>query len=526
MVNFFRKFIINHHLFGFLNSTSIKLKSLLIIGATITIIQLISSIILTSNNYNNLKQSFTKRIELFAEFQAGALSTPMWDLNNEVVSSIVNTFKHDPAFNYAAVYDADHNPIIKIGTPQTNVMKITKPIVYSDKNQIIGELELYASLNDLDQKLWNSIVDGIINFIVLLAFILGIIYRVLLSIINPIQDITEIVTLIKDGQLENQILSLKRRDEIGAIANAVQSLQISTKEMNEYRKQREEEKEIRQKKLSAMIEEFSQHSSQAIHAVEQASKELDKTAEQMAATVKNVDRKTHNVANISERTSCNIQNVASATGGMNDSIKEISQQLTNSTKVVQEAVSQTGKAKEIADSLDIAMKHIGEIILFINDIAKQVNLLALNATVEAARAGSAGKGFAVVASEVKGLAHQTEEATVSIDEKITNIKEISSDVLSAMEAIKNSISHVNEYTTAVASAVEEQNIVTKDIFSNMKTAADGAKLINDDIEAIKELTSSADVSTLKVVEAARVLYDQADSINNIISKFTQEVRKI
>ena len=79
---------------------------------------------------------------------------------------------------------------------------------------------------------------------------------------------------------------------------------------------------------------------------------------------------------------------------------------------------------------------------------------------------------------------------------------VSGEVITAMTTIKESITNVNQYTNVVASAVEDQHIATKDIFQNMKTAADGAKEITVNISDIKLLTSSADNSTLNVLEAA------------------------
>jgi methyl-accepting chemotaxis protein len=166
------------------------------------------------------------------------------------------------------------------------------------------------------------------------------------------------------------------------------------------------------------------------------------------------------------------------------------------------------------------------VVLFIGSIAKQVNLLSLNATIESARAGEAGKGFAVVASEIKSLAHQTSDATKNIDKNIANIQVVSKQVITAMTTIKESITHVNQYTNIVALAVEDQHIVTKDIFQNMKTAAEGAKEMTSNISDIKLLTSSADSSTLNVLEAANILYDQAQLLNNTINKFIIEIRKL
>ena len=246
----------------------------------------------------------------------------------------------------------------------------------------------------------------------------------------------------------------------------------------------------------------------------------------MSKIIKDVDQRAYNVTNISERTSHNIEYVAGATGGITDSIEQISLQTSKSTNIVHNAVDQTEKAIITTDSLDEAMKQIGEVVLFIGRLAKQVNLLSLNATIESARAGEAGKGFAVVAAEIKNLAHQTSDATENIGYKIANIQEVSGEVISSITLIKDSITNVNQYTQIVALAVDKQHSVTKDIFLNMKTAADGAKEMNNNIADIKQLTSSADKSTLNVLEAAEILYKQADLLSKTINKFIQEIRKL
>jgi methyl-accepting chemotaxis protein len=359
-----------------------------------------------------------------------------------------------------------------------------------------------------------------------LILILGVIYRVFLGIITPIHRITDVVHLIQEGELENKISDISREDEIGSIANAVNSLQIYTKGINDYRKQREKEKEVRQNKIAKLIEAFYTDASNVIKSVEQSSQDLDKTAKEMSNTIKAVDKKTYNVTSISEQTSKNIENVASATGGITDSIEQISLQTSKSTNMVLEAVDKTEKAKVTGDVLDKATKKIGEVVLFIGRLAKQVNLLSLNATIESARAGEAGKGFAVVAAEIKNLAHQTSDATKSIDNKIINIQDVSNEVVGSMTVIKHSITNVNEYANIVAKAIEKQHSVTKDIFLNMKIAAEGAKEMNSNIADIKILTSGADKSTLDVLEAAEVLYAQADLLNKTINKFIQEIRKV
>ena len=507
---------------------SIKFRSHVIIATTVTLVQLISTIVIIIFNFNNLKDSYIQKTELLGSFQADALSEPLWEYDQHSIELILKSFEKSAAIAYVAIYDNDGKIIYSNGDALQvdKIITVTNPIIYHSNQKLLGTIQINASLTDLYNQLWINISIGIANFIIMQIFILGATYWVFRDTIDPIQRITKIVHLIKDGNLENDVPDSHRQDEIGAIANAVNSLQVYTKGINDYRQQRESEKENRQNKISTLIEEFYSNSSGVIKSVERSSQELDKTAKEMSKIIKDVDKKAYNVTSISERTSHNVENVAKATGGITDSIEQISLQTTKSTNIVHEAVNKTEQARITTDSLDEAMKQIGEIVLFIGRLAKQVNLLSLNATIESARAGEAGKGFAVVAAEIKNLAHQTSNATENIENKIVNIQEVSGEVINAMTIIKDSIANVDQYAKIVALAIEKQHSVTKDIFMNMKTAADGAKEMNGNIADIKLLTSNADKSTLNVLGAANILYEQADLLSKTINKFIEEIRKI
>lgn len=507
---------------------SIKFRSHVIIATTVTLVQLISTVILIVFNFNESKSSFVQRVDLFSEFQSEALSTPLWEYNDNAINTILKASKRYSAINYIAIYDEEGKLRYSEGKlpNSARVVAISKPIIYRPENKNLGTITVNASLFILYQQLWNNIFIGIANFIILQIFILGASYWLFRDIIDPIQRITGIVHLIKDGNLQNEVPDINRQDDIGAIANAVNALQTYTKGINDYRKQREQEKEERQNKISSLIEEFYANAAGVINSLEHSSGALDKTAKEMSKTIKDVDSNAYNLSQISERTSRNIQNVADATGGISDSIEQISQQTVKSTNIVHETVSKTKLAITTSDSLDDAMKQIGEVVLFIGRLAKQVNLLSLNATIESARAGESGKGFAVVAAEIKNLAHQTSDATESIDQKIANIQEVSKNAINSIGSIRDSIASVDQYTKIVASAVEKQHSVTKDIFQNMKTAAEGATDMNKNISGIKALTSNADQSTLKVLQAANVLYEQAILLSKTINKFIEEIRKI
>jgi len=90
----------------------------------------------------------------------------------------------------------------------------------------------------------------------------------------------------------------------------------------------------------------------------------------------------------------------------------------------------------------------------IGDITGQINLFALNATIESARAGDAGRGFAVVAAEVKNLANQAKQATDKIGQEVGILSSISVDVVAALDSIKGAIENVSQYVTSTAAAIE------------------------------------------------------------------------
>lgn len=166
-----------------------------------------------------------------------------------------------------------------------------------------------------------------------------------------------------------------------------------------------------------------------------------------------------------------IQSVAASSEEMSASIREISEAMSKSRDTAGAAVHQVGKADNQAQRLSAAAEAMGGIVEMIGSITGQINLLALNATIESARAGEAGRGFAVVASEVKNLATQAKQATDKITDEISALNNISGDVVRDLRQIRKAIEAVSEYVTTTAAAVEEQNVVTRDISSNMQRAA-------------------------------------------------------
>lgn len=175
----------------------------------------------------------------------------------------------------------------------------------------------------------------------------------------------------------------------------------------------------------------------------------------------------------------NLQMVATATHEIESSIAEIARNAANVAQASEKSRSASAESKAAIESLRISSTGVAKVAELIASIATQTSVLALNANIEAARAGAHGKGFAVVASEVRRLAEQTASATAEIQAKVTAI---GVDVATAMRAISLISSQTEELSGLshqMAAAAEEQHLATQEMAQNLERAAHRTSEIAD-----------------------------------------------
>ena len=164
-----------------------------------------------------------------------------------------------------------------------------------------------------------------------------------------------------------------------------------------------------------------------------------------------------------------------ATEELSASVDEIGKRVRESNRIAEAAVLQAEQTDGRIGKLSRAAQQIGDVVKLITAIAEQTNLLALNATIEAARAGEAGRGFAVVASEVKSLASQTARATDEISSHISGMQGATQESVAAIKEIGGTIGQISEIASSIATAVEQQGSATQEIARSVQSVAQGTR---------------------------------------------------
>lgn len=363
------------------------------------------------------------------------------------------------------------------------------------------------------------------------GIILGIIVGFLIGqfgIAKPIVLLKGVMEAFARNDLSADVPGKERRDEVGDMARTVQVFKNNAIEIERLRADQEaaEKRAAAQRKaeLNKLADAFEAAVGQIIETVSSASTELESSAGTLTATAVSSQERTTMVASASEEASTNVQSVASATEELASSVNEISRQVQESARIATEAVEQARKTNDRVGELENAASKIGSVVQLINNIAEQTNLLALNATIEAARAGEAGRGFAVVASEVKALAEQTAKATGDISQQITGMQAVTHESVAAIKEIGGTVERISEISAAIASAVEEQGAATQEISRNVQQAAQGAQLVSSNIVEVQHGANETGSASSQVLSAAKSLSRDSNRLKLEVDKFMNTVR--
>jgi methyl-accepting chemotaxis protein len=349
------------------------------------------------------------------------------------------------------------------------------------------------------------------------------------GISTPVGGLTDVMGVMAGGDYSREVKYQEREDELGEMARAVEVFKkngLEVRRLESEQKARElKEAEERQKVRLQLANDFEASVGQVVNAVSAAAEELQVTAQSMSALSEETSSQAGTVAAAAEQSSVNLGAVAAATEELSGSIHEINRQVKLSSEIASKAVSRGEAANETMGELTRNMARIGEVVELIKSVADQTNLLALNATIEAARAGEAGKGFAVVADEVKNLASQTTRATEEIREQIAAIQRDTQQAATGIAEIARVIHENDEVVTSIAGAMEEQGVTTREISRNVEQAATGTREVSHNVNSLNAAAEETGSASGQVLSAARDLSRHAGILSKEMQSFLQKVRQ-
>ncbi|TFY91794.1 methyl-accepting chemotaxis protein [Pseudomonas kairouanensis] len=361
-----------------------------------------------------------------------------------------------------------------------------------------------AAADDLRNSALTWMISGIV-----LAFIIAIVIGVLITrlITRPIAQAVHSAQRIAQGDLTQAIVT-NRTDEAGQLLMALSDMQGGLKSTLVEIANASDQLASAAEELSAVTDESSRGLTRQNDEIQQAATAVN----QMTAAV---DEVASNAVSTSEAS-------RQATTEAEDGRQQVEQAVTGMGSMVSEINDSTQSVADLAGQV----REIGKVIDVIRGIADQTNLLALNAAIEAARAGEQGRGFAVVADEVRALAHRTQTSTVDIEKMIGEVQVGADDAVAAMtksltwanntqvlaqnagealQRITASVAKINERNLVIASASEEQAQVAREVDRN---------LLN-----IQDLSTQTAAGAHQTNASSQDLSRLATSFNVLVSKF-------
>ncbi|WP_421902632.1 methyl-accepting chemotaxis protein [Maridesulfovibrio sp.] len=388
---------------------------------------------------------------------------------------------------------------------------------------------------------------------VLLFLVLPLSIYLIRSIVSPLTASTEAATSVAEGNLDVS-LNPEGRNEISTLQMALNTM-VETLSAN---LESIKSKEAEAQEQARIAEEAASEAREAQIRAEGAKKEgmlaaadkLQTVVERVSSITAEVSSNAEEIQRGSEFQKQRVTETATAMEEMNVTVLEVAKNATETNessaksmekasegaKVVQDVISAMGNIQERTANLKESMEHldtqaveIGNVLGVINDIADQTNLLALNAAIEAARAGEAGRGFAVVADEVRKLAEKTIGATDEVEKSISGIQTLTRENVKGMDSTVEAVASATELSRSSGDMLDEIVELARnsaDQVRSIATAAEEQSATSDEINRsvgeIDTMTEENAHNSQMAAEGTRSLSTEVQELLNLVEELRSE----
>jgi methyl-accepting chemotaxis protein len=418
------------------------------------------------------------------------------------------------------IKDADGNPLIEaivgkkngvmryrwINTNETRPReKVATFRHIASWNWIIAGGSYVDELTRSSQRMIVGLISGLVlQALAMIALIAWLFSR---QIGRPLDKAQKAVAAIADGDLSQPVIT-DREDEIGAVLRSVETMRTNLCGMIGAVRHAAEELE----KRAAQLAEAARHSGASAQEESASANSIAAEIEQLHGSLSVVDQNASEVQQFADKASEQSRRSSQVISQATVEMRKIAERVSDSARVVQELAGAAG--------------HITDIVQVIQGLAEQTNLLALNAAIEAARAGEAGRGFAVVADEVRKLAEGTRQATERISSVVADIKSHSAEAAHSMGEVSTQVDQgvlladeAQVATEAISRGADDLTKQLQSITQSLREQSETGSEIAGNVETVARKSEETAQDAAKVAEEVARMQALAAELASAVERF-------
>jgi methyl-accepting chemotaxis protein len=375
-----------------------------------------------------------------------------------------------------------------------------------------------------------GLILRIILFFILFCVLSAAGFGIFLSrwLTGPIDQVVSFAQQVSHGDL-SKTLKQESSDEIGKLLSAINAMVVSFRKIvsdvknKGFRLAQSSEDMVR---IAGQLSGNSEKMSQQADSVAGTSRHMSNSINSIASSMEDISYRINNVSNTTEQVSINVNSIALSVDNMSKSMSNIEKNARLGSSIAAEALTKANTAENAMNLLKNSADEIGGVTDVIKRLAYKTNLLALNASIEAAAAGESGREFAVVADAIQTFAIQSNQAAEDIAMRILSVQTNTEDAIRVILDISKIIDNMNNAAETISSTVEEQARAADNLSHNANEADSRSKAISDAMIELAQAANNVSIHIAKIAKGAKNVSENNHLVSEAAADSNQEIQRV